>query len=569
MDITNSGSEVKINRIPLLPGKESDWLTQIEVELRIMDCWELVNNEEAEPEEPDLEDHDEPAYLTYLRDLREYNNKNRMTFGLFSRSLAMRSDTIRKVRELSQFDGNAPAAWTFLKESYLVNSASTRLRLRTDLHNLKMSGDDTLDSYKDKIVVLNGKYQSVNNNVGFGDEELLSTLLYGLDARYETIVNLIEQLDNDVLEWNDVVRRLRNFENMNGNNHQAKNYNKNRSINVKEEMHTPLLMTRQQWMNAESKTNNTNQRNVKKYNRNNRNVRNNNNSNNNNIKWCSFHKVNSHNDNECYYLTKRNNNPPRGNIARNNMTNSDDTDTCLMLKCSENHVQPSKQAKSSSTSFYLDSAASKSYISNLSLFDTFSNAISGQQVEIGDGSRICAKGMGEIGIFNNIYYAPDLAFNLISINDFSARGLSVEFSKNNCNILDGLKNRLISISKGTDNLFSINIDQLRDLSNYLVANNSCNISNLVPANLVSESCGNLEPEMLKSENFINSPNIFGNSDEALISDAKDLNSSEILHCRFGHANIPGILSSIRNRNVSGINLNISESTRNTFVQHAQ
>ena len=66
MDITNSGSEVKINRIPLLPGKESDWLTQIEVELRIMDCWELVNNEEAEPEEPDLEDHDEPAYLTYL-----------------------------------------------------------------------------------------------------------------------------------------------------------------------------------------------------------------------------------------------------------------------------------------------------------------------------------------------------------------------------------------------------------------------------------------------------------------------------------------------------------------------
>ena len=82
MDITNSGSDVKINRIPLLPRQESDWLTQIEVELRIMDCWELVDNEEAEPKEPDLDDHDEPAYLTYLRDLRDYNNKNRMTFGL-------------------------------------------------------------------------------------------------------------------------------------------------------------------------------------------------------------------------------------------------------------------------------------------------------------------------------------------------------------------------------------------------------------------------------------------------------------------------------------------------------
>ena len=120
--------------------------------------------------------------------MREFNYKNRIAFGLFARSLAMRSDTIRKAREISQFDGDAAAAWTFLKESYLVNSASTRLRLRTDLHNFKMTSEDTLDTFKDKIVVLNAKYQSVNNNIGFGDEELLSTLLYGLDNRFATIV---------------------------------------------------------------------------------------------------------------------------------------------------------------------------------------------------------------------------------------------------------------------------------------------------------------------------------------------------------------------------------------------
>jgi hypothetical protein len=272
---------------------------------------------------------------------------------------------------------------------------------------------------------------------------------------------------------------------MNNNNHQAKNNNKNKSFNIKEEMHTPLLMTRQQWINSESKSNNTNQRNLKKDNRNNRNARNNNNNNNNNIKWCSFHKVNSHNDNECYYLTKKNNNPSRGNIMRSNLNNQDESDTCLMLKCSEDLSQPSKQAKSSSTSFYLDSAASKSYISNLSLFDTFSNGIFSQQVEIGDGSRISAKGKGQIGIFNNIYYAPDLAFNLMSLNDFSERGFTVEFSNNKCHILDGLKNRLISIPKGTDNLYSINIDQLRDLSNY-IDSNSCNISDLQPAIMESE-----------------------------------------------------------------------------------
>jgi hypothetical protein len=71
----NSGSDIKVARFPLLPGKEADWLTQVEIELRLMDCWDLVNGEDGEPEEPELQDHDEPAYRMYLRDLREYNYK--------------------------------------------------------------------------------------------------------------------------------------------------------------------------------------------------------------------------------------------------------------------------------------------------------------------------------------------------------------------------------------------------------------------------------------------------------------------------------------------------------------
>ena len=161
MDNINPGIDVKVTRIPLVTGKEADWLTQIEIELRIMDCWDLVNGLDEEPEEPELEDHDEPAYQQYIRDLREFTTKNRMAFGLFSRSLAMKTDTIRKARELSQFDGNSALAWTFLRESYLVNSASTRLRLRTELHNLRMVGGESLDCYKDRIIVLNSKYQSV------------------------------------------------------------------------------------------------------------------------------------------------------------------------------------------------------------------------------------------------------------------------------------------------------------------------------------------------------------------------------------------------------------------------
>ena len=88
-----------------------------------------------------------------------------------------------------------------------------------------MESSDNLDTFKERIIVLNFKFASVNNNIGFGDQELISTLLYGLDERYETIVNLIEQMDVDVLEWIDIVRRLRNFEDLNHNNHNGRSTN--------------------------------------------------------------------------------------------------------------------------------------------------------------------------------------------------------------------------------------------------------------------------------------------------------------------------------------------------------
>ena len=349
---------------PPTSGNEADWITQIEIELRIMDGWDVANGEEAVPLEPDLEDHDEQAYQQSLRDLREFNTKNRMKLGLFSRSLAMRTDTIRKARELAQFDGNSTQAWTFLKESYLINSASTRLRLRTELHLLRMNGQETLGSYKDRIVVLNSKYQSVNKNVGFGDEELISTLLNGLDQRFENIVNVIKQSDANALTWNEIVRRLRNFENLNNNQHQPKNNNNSKPVNTKEESSTPLLMTREQWRNSESKSNFSNQRNNK-------------NSNNgpkiknfgsrNNQKWCSFHRVNSHNDSECFDLNNQQRKPnnARNNILRQNNAISDHYDTCLIVKNYSDPTYAKKQLKTHCNLFYIDSAASKSYASDL------------------------------------------------------------------------------------------------------------------------------------------------------------------------------------------------------------
>ena len=70
-----------------------------------MDCWDLVIGEHGEPVEAELQDHEEPTYQLYLKYLSGYNHKNIIAFGMFSRSLAMMSDTILKARETPKRHG--------------------------------------------------------------------------------------------------------------------------------------------------------------------------------------------------------------------------------------------------------------------------------------------------------------------------------------------------------------------------------------------------------------------------------------------------------------------------------
>ena len=64
-----------------------------------------------------------------------------------------------------------------------------------------MSVGESLDCYKDRIIILNPKYQSVNNNVGFWDDQLSN---FVFDQRFETIVNLIDANALDALVWADI-----------------------------------------------------------------------------------------------------------------------------------------------------------------------------------------------------------------------------------------------------------------------------------------------------------------------------------------------------------------------------
>ena len=117
------------------------------------------------------------------------------------------------------------------------------------------------------------------------------------------------------------------------------------------------------------------------------------------------------------------------------------------------------------THFFIDTAFSRSYIYNLEIFDSFELLPNVQNIEIGDGRILNAKGIGKVGHIDKIYYSPYLAFNFLSVIDLLRLDYEVEFSKNICKIFNRHKKCLISIPKGQDNLYSIDIEQLRNLIN--------------------------------------------------------------------------------------------------------
>ena len=166
-----------------------------------------------------------------------------------------------------------------------------------------------------------------------------------------------------------------------------------------------------------------------------------------------------------------------------------------------------------------------------------------------------AKGLGRIGLFTKILYAPDFAFNLVAVN---------EFSENKCKIMDGHKNCIISIFRGSYNLFCISSDQLRLLSNHIEEFRNCNCN----SNLISTTNQFQESNLI--QNFDQEPVISEISDismndvQLLIRDAKDINLTALIHNRLGHANVQGIISSLRNKIFTGINVQIYDIDPNYF-----
>ena len=117
-----------------------------------------------------------------------------------------------------------------------------------------------------------------------------------------------------------------------------------------------------------------------------------------------------------------------------------------------------------------------------------------------------------------------------------------------CKIFNRHQKCLISIPKGLDNLYCISIEQLKHLSNPKCDNNINDSNSSQIIQVASEPIIKYEPP---SEILMNELPVF-------IAYSKDVNVTELIHRRLCHANINGIISSLRNNRFSGINVDVHQ-----------
>ena len=154
------------------------------------------------------------------------------------------------------------------------------------------------------------------------------------------------------------------------------------------------------------------------------------------------------------------------------------TDTVSPISASALTMQTSDQPPSSALSLHtnktcdwlIDSGASQHICSTNEWFATY-QPVSGKSVVVASGQRLPVAGAGDIhvdihlngrvepGIFHDVLYAPDMAFNLLSVPRMTQAGLGVSFQGREC-IIRSKDGRVIgraSRKEGTGSMYAFRV----------------------------------------------------------------------------------------------------------------
>ena len=114
-------------------------------------------------------------------------------------------------------------------------------------------------------------------------------------------------------------------------------------------------------------------------------------------------------------------------------------------------------------SWIVDSGATRHMCNDCGKFDNLSKLGKSIEVKVGDGRVLHATAVGNVSVkvimpdqqineckLNNVLFVSDLAFNLISVSQFTSEGNNFIFCDNNCKLLDDLNNVLAVGTKLSD-----------------------------------------------------------------------------------------------------------------------
>ena len=299
---------------------------------------------------------------------------------------------------------------TFMRKTW-----ANKLRLRKQLFSLKLTSDISVHQHIKKFVDIFSELAILGD--GIDEEDRVIYLLASLPDSYNTLVTALEAQEQ-VPSWEMVTEKLLNEE------------FKLKSKSNSTESHDALV----------SKTDN-----FKK------------------TKLCYECGKPGHIKRNCYiYLRKQKelDAESKANIAQTN-----NSESCGLIvtanTVSENHT---------TDTWIMDSGATRHMCSDRGLFSQLLKLNSTIEIQVGDGRRLTAEGIGKVSInvklpgntvttfqLINVLYVPKLAFNLISVSECSKLGLKFMFMCNSCEIFDD-NNQLVAFANKKNELYYLDID---------------------------------------------------------------------------------------------------------------
>ena len=312
--------------------------------------------------------------------------------------------------------------WLLLQNTFMKKTWSNKLALKRKLYSAKMNNNDSLKVHLKTLTEIFDSLAVVGSPLE--EEDKVITTLASLPDKFSTVVTALETLDK-VPSLQSVTEKLLHEEVKLSQNTSSVTANENQSLAVKHKK---------------------------------------------NIKCHECGKL-GHIKRNCYvHLRKVKNCQDKAN----NAVKKDSTgqpEEVVTLIASAFAASGAKQ-----NSWIIDSGCTNHMCNKKDIFFNYNELSNPVSVQVGDGKTVRGIGKGNVWldlklpysgpkkcILQDVYYVPDLAYNLVSVSQLAEKGKDTIFRAKYCTIKDK-KNKLLGVGTLHDKLYILDCEFKRECS---------------------------------------------------------------------------------------------------------